>query len=156
MRERDDIQSIIIPRYLWKGSSGVGSYDLHVFCDASKLGYGCAAYLVHQTAHGNESCLIFAKARIAPLIKRSIPQLELLATLVGKRAVTFVRNSLDITISRTILWTDATTVLQWLHSTSVQPQFIQNRLIELRNGTEITFRYVPTKDNPADILSRGQ
>jgi len=111
---------------------------------------------VHITPSITEAQLIFAKVRVAPLQERSIPQLELLAAVVGKRAVSYVRKALDLSIIRTTLWTDATTVLQWLSSPAVQPQFVQNRLTELRKAENITFRYTPTKDNPADILSRGQ
>jgi len=115
----------------------------------------------------SESQLVFAKGRVAPLQKgkskstneefdkrRSIPQLELLGVTIGKRAITSM--SLNLRISRTIIWTDATTILQWLCSSHIQPQFVQNRINELRNAVDITFRYTPTQDNPADILSRGQ
>jgi transposase InsO family protein len=156
--EREEIKDIQIPRYLWSSASSEGSYELHCFCDASKVAYGCAIYLVHKTRVGiqSEVRLIFAKLRVAPIQQRSIPQLELLGVLLGKRAVLFVRKLLSITVARTLLWTDATTVIQWLHSLAVQPPFVHNRLTELRQAQDIIFRYVSTKDNPADVLTRGQ
>lgn len=154
--EREDIKQITLPRYLWTTNSRDGSYELHGFSDASKLAYGCAIYLVHKTNFKKESQLIFSKLRIAPVQNRSIPQLELLAATVGVRALVFVRNSLDLILTKVVLWTDATTVIQWLHSSHIQPQFVQNKLKEIRQISNLVVRYVPTKDNPGDILSRGQ
>jgi hypothetical protein len=157
MLEREEIKTIKVPRYLWNTPfSDKGSYELHTFCDSSKLAYGCAIFLVHKYEGTNEVQLIYAKVRVAPLQERTIPQLELLAVATGKRSTNYVRNSLDISISRTFIWTDATTVIQWLHSATIQPQFVQNRLNEIRSAVNVVIRYTPTRDNPADILSRGQ
>ncbi len=62
----------------------------------------------------------------------------------------------NVTIEHSYLWTDATTVLQWLHSTAVLPEFVERRLMEIRSTPDLTVRYVPTKDNPADHLTRGK
>jgi transposase InsO family protein len=156
MLEREEIKDIRVSRYLWSSASSEGSYELHCFCDASKLAYGCAIYLVHKTKLGSEARLIFTKLRVAPIQSRSIPQLELLGVLIGKRTVSYVKKLLPFTVARTLVWTDATTVIQWLHSTAVQPLFVHNRLVELRQAQDIIFHYVSSKDNPADVLSRGQ
>jgi len=183
LKERDQILDISIPRFLWNSSNkNDGSFELHTFCDASIKAYGCAIYLVRKTKSNiNQSTLIFAKSRIAPPkkgkgkgAKRSVPQvedeevnlqiedestiprLELLATLIGTRATQFVLPHLPTHINQTNLWTDSTTVRQWLNSAKVQPPFIQNRLTEIQETPNIIVRNVPTKDNPADIVSRGQ
>lgn len=90
---------------------------------------------------------------------RSIPQLELLGVTTGVRTVQLVRSLLDVrnvNIDQVYVWTDATTVVQWLHSANVLPLFVENRVREIRKVPGLIIRYVPTKDNPADILSRGK
>ncbi|XP_070537230.1 uncharacterized protein [Ptychodera flava] len=52
-------------------------YDLHVFAGASKKAYGAVAYL----RHGNETAIVMAKTRVAPLKELTLPQLELMAAL---------------------------------------------------------------------------
>ncbi|XP_044312751.1 uncharacterized protein LOC123037192 [Drosophila rhopaloa] len=54
-------------------------------------------------------------------------------------------------------WTDSRIVLQWLtmHSSRLNC-FVANRISEMQSTTSnITWRHVPGKDNPADIVSRG-
>ncbi|XP_069186417.1 uncharacterized protein [Procambarus clarkii] len=54
---------------------------LHVFCDASGKAYGTVAYLVSN----GQANYLTSKARVAPLKKRSLSQLELTALLLGTR-----------------------------------------------------------------------
>lgn len=91
--------------------------------------------------------------------ERTIPQLELLGASIGVRTIKMVSSELherEVKVEHTYLWTDSTTVLYWLHSTAVLPQFVENRLKEIRSTPSLTVRYVPTKDNPADCLTRGK
>ena len=70
---------------------------LHVFADASFQAYGCCAYLVSD----EESNLVYAKARVAPLKpRRTIPQLELLAATLGTQVITFLKIILRIYASQ--------------------------------------------------------
>ncbi|XP_064115030.1 uncharacterized protein LOC135221136 [Macrobrachium nipponense] len=64
------------------------NYSLHVFCDASEKAYGAAAYLMDQHAGAN---LVFSKARVAPLKKKSIPQLELTANYSAVKIADYLR-----------------------------------------------------------------
>ncbi|XP_069189246.1 uncharacterized protein [Procambarus clarkii] len=52
--------------------------NLHVFCDASGKAYGSVAYLVNT----QQSFLLTSKARVAPIKRRSLPQMEL--TLISR------------------------------------------------------------------------
>ena len=53
-------------------------------------------------------------------------------------------------------WTDSTTVLQWLHSTSKLPIFIANRVCETLENTIVDeWNHVSSNDNPADAGTRG-
>ena len=151
------IASISIPRLYWNFSP-VDTMSLHVFCDASKKAYACCAYLVYlnETTKEATGSLAFAKVRVAPLNPLSTPKLELLGAVIGKRCIEFLSSQLDTTLKQVVLWTDSTTVLQWLHSVEVLQPFIQNRVNELRRTKDITFRYVPGNENPADFASRGK
>ena len=54
------------------------------------------------------------------------------------------------------MWTDSTTVLQWLHSCSKLPVFVGNRTGEiLESTTTDQWHRKLTCDNPADTGTRG-
>ena len=54
------------------------------------------------------------------------------------------------------MWTDSTTVLQWIHSIEKQPVFVANRLAEILELTSTDeWKYVQSCDNAADAGTRG-
>ena len=54
------------------------------------------------------------------------------------------------------LWSDSQIVLHWLHSQKKLKQFISNRIKEINQTMpNAKWEYCPTKDNPADLLTRG-
>ena len=54
------------------------------------------------------------------------------------------------------MWTDSTTVLQWLHSIDKKPVFVANRVAEILELTSVDkWNHVQTTDNPADAGTRG-
>nr|XP_033204786.1 uncharacterized protein LOC117165516 [Bombus vancouverensis nearcticus] len=61
-------------------------------------------------------------------------------------------------ISRIVYWTDSTIVLHWISSSSYTLKtFVANRVAEIQTKTNTSdWRHVPTDDNPADLISRGQ
>ena len=85
----------------------------------------------------------------------TLPQLELLAVLIGVRAGNFVTKELKLPISKRILWTDSECVLHWIKTTKPLPLFVENRIIEIRKNKDITFCYIPSQQNPADYATRG-
>jgi len=142
------LSQLRIPRCL--GMRGNTCY-LHVFCDASELGYGAVAYLKSA-----ESCtLVMAKTRLAPLKSTSIPRLELTAAVLGAEMGTLLQQSLEAT--RVYLWTDSTTVLRYLANREQRfKTFVANRVEKILCHSEIDqWGYVPSADNPADDASRG-
>ena len=136
--------------------------DIFIFCDASKLSYGFVAYAVQQ----GESNFIFAKPKVAPIKGRSLPQLELLGAVVGSQCLlTLLEVFKHVNIKSVYIHLDAQIVLSWLLSpTKTKNLYTSNRIKDVKKnvndakekyGVEISFRYVPTGDNPADMLSRG-
>lgn len=133
--------------------------ELHCFCDASQNAYGICVYLrchINTVDCQAKPTLIFAKARVAPLKERSIPQLELIAIQCGRKALEFVEKSLHCDISRKVLWTDSQCALWWLSSNKTLSTFVRNRVAEIKKLPNVEYRYVCSQDNPADIASRGK
>ena len=140
----------VFPRHYFAEDTISQGYKLHVFVDASTKAYGAVAYLVN----GYDSALVMAKTRIAPLKELTLPQLELMAAVIGARLVNHLRSTLDCdTIT---LWSDSQIVLHWLKSTKTLKRFIANRVKEIRDLTHgMDWKYCPTDCNPADLLTRG-
>jgi ribonuclease HI len=82
-----------------------------VFVDASPKAYGAVAYLTN----GNQSSPIMAKSRVAPLKELTLPQLELMAAVVGTRLANFLFCTLFPNL-RVKLWSDSEIVLHWINS----------------------------------------
>ena len=71
----------------------------------------------------------------------TIPQLELLAILIGIRAVNFVTKELRLKISERILWTDSQCVLHWLKTKKPLSIFVENSLKEIKLEKDVSFHY---------------
>ena len=70
--------------------------DFHLFVDASKAAYCACIFARCQIVNGFESKLIFAKSRVTPLKGITIPRAELLAALIGVRAIKFLQKALRL------------------------------------------------------------
>ncbi|XP_053406659.1 uncharacterized protein LOC123538298 [Mercenaria mercenaria] len=130
-------------------------YSLACFCDASGKAYAASIYLVQVKEDEYKSDLIFSKSRLTPIKGMTIPRLELMAVLIGARCLNFVEKELKLQCKNVVLLTDSKCVLQWLSSDKLLPVFVKNRLKEIKSYGNITYRYVNTTENPADIASRG-
>ncbi|GBM48217.1 hypothetical protein AVEN_72489-1 [Araneus ventricosus] len=64
---------------------------------------------------------------------------------------------MKISFHSIVLWTDPTIVLAWIQKDpSVLKPFVRNRVSAIQNLTEVSaWKHVPSKENPADIISRG-
>ncbi|XP_046556736.1 uncharacterized protein LOC124265959 [Haliotis rubra] len=132
--------------------------QLHIFCDASEKVYGAVAYLRTEDEDGESSiAFMSARSRVAPKKCLSIPRLELSAALLGAQLSETLTSELTLPITSVTLWSDSTTVLSWLKSDSCRYKvFVGTRVAEIQNMTEDhSWRYVNTRDNPADDITRG-
>lgn len=61
-------------------------------------------------------------------------------------------------IRQTFLWSDSTTVLEWLQSDSCQYKvFVETSVSEIQELTDRqAWRYIDSSNNPADDITRGK
>ena len=52
-------------------------------------------------------------------------------------------------------WVDSTTVLYWLKERGSWSQFVRNRVQQILLIGDAKWLYVPTKENPSDLGTRG-
>jgi transposase InsO family protein len=147
-------QTIIPRRYHLTPPVSQNSAQLHVFVDASKLAYGAVAYLQQHS----QVAFVMAKTRVAPIKTLTIPQLELMAALIGARLASFIHNAIKNRYNalEVHLWSDSQIVLHWLSSNKQLKQFIANRVRSIKDlFPSNIWHYCPTNENPADVLTRG-
>ncbi|GFW55249.1 DUF1758 domain-containing protein [Trichonephila clavipes] len=128
--EFEQVCSIHIPRWIHTASQQI---TLHGFCDASELAYASVTYDVQpQTDELNGALLL---ARLYATCKNILKEYDV----------------------HFYAWTEYQVVLSWLssHPRNWKP-YIANRTSEILDLVPAdSWRYVPTKMNPADIACRG-
>ncbi len=159
VKQIESIGNISIPRYF----PCTEQTTLLCFCDASSEAYSITIYArVILPDTSVRTRLLFAKARVCPktLASKSlatIPTLELKAVLTGVRCLSFILEQLhlqELKISQ-YLWTDSQCVLSWIESPKPVKAYIAKKIDEIRSHTSIQFRYVASKENPADLATRS-
>ena len=96
---------------------------------------------------------------MTPLVDQTIPRLELFSALILNRLISHIRSVLEefIPISQVRRWSDSEVALYWIRGEGREwKQFVQNRICEIRSLVPPNaWSHCSSKDNPADIASRG-
>lgn len=156
---REELQSIAnltVPRHI-VGINSPSTFEIHGFCDASQKAYGACLYIRAFNDQNISVRLLIVKSRVAPLKTVSLPRLELCGALLLAELLEGVQKTLCIKVSDTILWTDSTITLHWINqSPHMWTPFVANRVTKIQAITYTRlWRHVPSKQNPADLVSRG-
>ena len=104
--------------------------ELHIIGDSSQNAFSAFAY-VRAKVHNSKGkttalAIVLGKTRVAPMEALIKPKLELQAAFLAARLTNEVQKALTLTVTRLVLCSDCTTVLQWLHSIDKQPLFVAN------------------------------
>lgn len=132
--------------------------ELHHFADASESGYGSVSY-IRQVNQQNviHVAFVLGKSRVLPLKTITVPRLELAAAVLLVRVDRMLRRELHLDLKPSVFWTDSQTVLKYIANDRAKfKTYVANRVSMIRDNTELSqWRYVRSKDNPADDCSRG-
>ena len=139
----------------WIGTHPEGVYNLHSFCDASEVAYGCCVYLVIE----EETHLLYSKVKVAPLKSTSPARLEMQAAFLGSKSVASVIQQLRIRNAAVNAWTDSINVWYWLQKPlHYWKTWVANRVSfihETSKSCNIPWRHCPRSMNRADLPGRG-
>jgi hypothetical protein len=141
------LPNLQIPRKVIISSPAV-VIELHGFCDASIQAYGACVYIRSIDQHNN------INVTLKPI---SLPRLELCGALLLTRLVARISKTLNLNLPKQYYWTDSSIVLAWISANANSWQtFVANRISEIQDTTtRADWNHVRSKDNPADIVSRG-
>ena len=153
-----EIGEIQIPRCIKKDNFQEEYVELHLFCDASEVGYGAVAYASLCNNNGERwQTLLFSKSRVPRLKTVSVPRLELSAAVLAVRVFQIISTFMNIEFQDVTFWTDSTIVLYYINNISKRfNTFVANRLTIIHDAsTPEKWRHVTSCENPADKSSRG-
>lgn len=149
------IEKIKIKR--WFHTNIDSEITLHGFCDSSEKAMACSIYIVQKSNKKITSTLVCSKTKVAPIATQSIPRLELNGAVLLAKLMEKTSRNLNINKNQIYLWTDSSIVLTWLNAHASRWQsYVAARVRNIQELFDAShWRHVPTKDNPADIASRG-
>ena len=154
--QMEQVNGLAFPRCIKESEASEG-LQLHIFADASEVGYGAVAYTRMRIGERYQCRLLMSKARVAPLKVVTIPRLELNAAVLAVRMSKVIIKEMNLDFEDIYFWVDSMIVLHYLRNTSSRfVTFVANRLQEILEATKIDqWRHVRSEDNPADFTSRG-
>ena len=156
-RWSNQLKNVKVPRSVTTNS--IKTIQLHIFADASNLACCAAAVAVVEHATGVGRMLLTSKSRISKR-NTSIPRLELVSGHMAANLAKNLHNALQRwPVRSTTIWMDSLVALYWI-SNPGKPwkTFVSNRVKKIAETTSeigITWKYCPSRNNLADLGSRG-
>ena len=88
---------------------------------------------------------------------RSLPRLELCVAHLLAKLWSEIKSKFSCGIESITFWSDSEITLHWIRThVSTLATFVANRIADIQEFTaDVSWRHVPSKENPADIVSRG-
>ena len=133
------LSDIVLARCLKPSSFGYADVtELHHFADASQIAYGAVSYVSFVNEDKNVLCsFLVGKSRLAHIKPMTIPRLELSAAVLAVQLDRTLREELDMSIDRSIFWSDSTAVLQYIKNEDKRfHTFVANRLAVIHDGSQ--------------------
>ena len=138
---------------------GCDDLEVHIFSDASTIGYAAAAYLRFKDDCGvYKFAFLLGKARVAPLSPtHTVPRLELIAAVLAVSLFIVLSNEMHVDVKIFKFWTDSQIVLSYIKNSHTKfKTFVSNRVSFILSHTKAEMWYhVKGSENPADFGSRG-
>ena len=135
--------------------------QLHVFYDASTTAHAAVMYMRQETSEGTTYVkMLTTKTRVAPIKCICVPRMELCAALLGSKLVETTLAAISdkrFIIPTVFAWTDSQVKIASLREFHRKwKTFVANRVAKIQEILPAEkWKFVPTKDNPADCASRG-
>lgn len=149
------MNKVEVPRLMIAKSAT--NVQLHILSDASSRAYGAVAYIRSQNEDGSiQVRLVCSKSRVAPVSALTLRRLELCGGVIMVNLAEKLKTILNIQFDKIIYWTDSEVVLSWIYTDGTYKTFVVNRVASIKRKTKPKdWRYINTKLNPADVISRG-
>ena len=151
------LSQVRYPRYVLNNDRS----EYHIFGDASAtMGYGVVVYVRTPLNPVKEngkyhSQFLYAKSKINPKKELTVPRLELTAALLCTEVGQMIQNELEVPQEKIFCWSDSEITLWWIKK---RPEmlipFVANRVEKIQHSG-YPFSYINTKENSANIASRG-
>ena len=127
LQEIPALKELSIDRhYGWQPGTNV---QLHVFAEASEMGLCVVAYLRFEKDYKVRVSFVMGKTRVAPIKTTTTPKEELQAAPHASRIKVSIIEEHDFPFNEVFMWSDSSTVIQWLNSFEKKQQiFVANRI----------------------------
>jgi Pao retrotransposon peptidase len=127
---------------------------LFLFSDASQISYGAVLYLWEP--YYPEPMLVNANTKIVPKGEKRVPQMELKAAALLLELAEIVIDMMRIK-ERPRLFSDSQIALAWItFNRKIKYGLAEvSRDFMLASPIKPSWEYIPTKRNPADLLTRS-
>lgn len=143
----------------WAGIENPKRIQLYGCCDASSYAMGACVYLISTAQDDTITAnLIMGKTRNSPPEQHSIPRLELASAVLLTNLMAHVRKIYKIEDKDVTWFTDSADVLFWIYSGHLSwKPYVANQIQKIKKCGQVqSWRHIDTKQNPADLASRGE
>ena len=132
--------------------------QLHLFCDASEVGYGTASCLKLTNTRGLiYIAFVMGKGKSSPTETDHHSQNGTASRSPGRSNQQNAGKELEYSLQPPVYWSDSTSVMKYIFSDTIRFQtYVANRVSTIRDLAEKSqWRYLNSALNPADDASWG-